>query len=179
MAANGSGPRLRLRHALAGLQAGVLGALLMLGFLMLGGVWDRHSIWAVPNLFATTFFGSDAYRNLFTSQSLAGASIFIAIYGVLGALWGCLWRETQRPGLAFYGALTGLAIYFLFFDFVWKHVNPLIVLYAPNLQLQAGHVLWGLTLAQTPRFARRIASHLGGNSGEAVEIPAEAGELTR
>jgi hypothetical protein len=155
-AANASRSRLSLRHALAGLQAGVLGALLMLALIMVGSVFDRRSIWVVPNLFASTFYGGDAYRNEFLRSSWAGAAVFIAIYGALGIPWGCVWREASRPRLTLYGAVFGIAVYYVLFHFVWRRANGLIVLYAPVKTIVLGHVLWGMILARSPRYARRI-----------------------
>ena len=159
-------PGLKLRHALAGLEAGVLGALQMLACVMLGASFERHSIWVVPNLFATTFFGSQAYENQFSRDSWAGVALLIAIYGLIGAVWGCVWREQSKRGLAIYGAMTGIVVYFAFFHFIWNHVNGLIILYAPNRQLALGHVLWGIALAKSPAYARRIVA------AEAPETPA-------
>ena len=152
-----SDSRLRLRHVLAGLQAGVLGALLLFACVMLGSLWHGRSIWVVPNLFSTTFFGSDAYRNQLLKTSWAGVAVTVAIYGLLGALWGCIWRDERKRWLSLYGAIAGLAVYFLFYDFIWRHVNPIVTLYAPDRELQAGHVLWGLMLARSPLYSRRIA----------------------
>ena len=156
-AANESSSRPGLRHALAGLQAGVYGALVMLACLMIGSLWDRRSVWVVPNLIATTFFGSDAYRNQFLRTSWAGVAFIVAVYGLLGMVWGCIWGDARKQWLTFYGALAGLAVYFVSHDFLWKHVNPLMTLYAPDQQLELGHVLWGLFLARSPRYSRRIA----------------------
>jgi hypothetical protein len=155
-AANASRSRLSLRHALAGLQAGVLGALFMLAWIMIGSVFDRRSIWVVPNLFASTFYGADAYRNEFLHSSWAGVAVFIAIYGALGILWGCMWRDESRPRLTLYGALFGIVVYYALFHFVWRRANGLIVLYAPVRTIALAHVLWGMILAKSPKYARRI-----------------------
>ena len=160
-AANASRSRLGLRHALAGLHAGILGTMVMLACLMAGSLVDRRSVWLVPNLFATTFFGSDAYMNQYMgSSSWAGLAVLFAIYGALGVIWGCVWRDQKKTGLVFFGAVAGLAIYFLLFDLVWRHLNPLIALYAPDRQLEIGHVLWGMVLARSPRYAREIIARL-------------------
>lgn len=151
--------KILLRHALAGLQAGVLGALVLFACVMAGSLWDGRSIWVVPNLFATTFFGSDAYRNQLLRTSWAGIALIVAVYGALGVLWGCIWRDRRKPWLALYGAVAGLCVYFLFFGLLWRHVNPLVTLYAPERQLQLGHVLWGMVLARSPLYARRIAGN--------------------
>jgi hypothetical protein len=151
------GRKILLRHALAGLQAGVLGALVLFACLMIGSLWDGRSIWVVPNLFATTFFGSEVYRNQLLRTSWTGIALIVAIYGALGALWGCICRDERRRWLGFYGAVAGLCVYFAFYDWLWKHVNPLVTLYAPDRQLQLGHVLWGMALARSPLYSRRIA----------------------
>src|SRR5579862_3859553 len=156
-AANESRSRPGLRHALAGIHAGVLGALAMLGCLMLGSLWDHRSVWLVPNLFASTFFGTDAYRNELARTSWSGLALMVFVYGILGALWGLIWRDKRSPWIAFYGIIAGLAVYFLLYDFLWKHVNPLVTLYAPDRQLQFGHALWGLILARSPHYSRQMA----------------------
>lgn len=146
-----------LRYALAGIEAGVLGALLMIGCLAIGSLWNGRSIWTTPNLFATTFFGAGAYRNHFMRTSWAGLGLIIAMYGSLGALWGWIWREHRVRWLPLYGAVAGLGVYYLLFGLLWRHLNPLIAAYAPERQLQIGHVLWGMALARSPLYARRIA----------------------
>jgi hypothetical protein len=145
-----------LRHALAGLQAGVLGALVIFACLMVGSLWDGRSIWVVPNLLATTFFGPEVYRNQLLRTSWTGIALIVAVYGVLGSLWGFIWRDKRKPWLGLYGAIAGLAVYFAFFS-ILRHVNPFITLYAPERQLQFGNILWGIILARSPLYARRIA----------------------
>jgi hypothetical protein len=152
---SGRGPG--LRHALAGLQAGVVGALVIFACLMVGSLWNGRSVWVVPNLFATTFFGSEVYRNQLLRTSWTGIALIVSVYGAVGALWGCIWRDKRKPWLGLYGAVAGLCVYFLFYDFLWRHVNPLVTLYAPDRQLQFGHVLFGVMLARSPLYARRIA----------------------
>jgi hypothetical protein len=158
--ANKSGFRPGLRHALAGIHAGVLGALAMVGCLMLGSLWDHRSIWIVPNLFATTFFGSGAYRNRFELVSWAGLALIVAVYGALGMVWGLILRDKRPSWLALYGIIAGLAVYFVLYDFVWKHINPILTLYVPDRPLELGHALWGLILARTPGYSRKIAESL-------------------
>ena len=45
---------------LAGIQAGVVGALILLGYVALDSAWHRRSVWTVPNLLASTFYGESA-----------------------------------------------------------------------------------------------------------------------
>ena len=159
--ANASSTRTTPRHALAGLQAGVLGAVAMFAWLTIASVWNHRSVWTVPNLFSTTFFGSGAYRNEFLRTSASGIALMLTIYGLAGLVWGLLWGflygEERKPFIVLSGVVTGLLVYFLFFDFVWKHANPVIILYAPDRQLEVGHMLWGFVLARFPKYSRRIA----------------------
>jgi hypothetical protein len=124
---------------------------------MIGSLWNGRSIWVVPNLFATTFFGSGVYRNHLLLTSWTGVALLVAVYGALGTVWGCIWRDKRKPWLWMLGAVAGLGVYFLFYDFLWRHLNPLVTLYAPDRQLQLGHVLFGIVLARSPLYARRIA----------------------
>ena len=158
-----------VRYALAGLQAGVVGGLVLIAWLMLASLFTGRSVWLTLNLFATTFFGSGVYRNHMVRGSWTGVAATLAVYGVLGLLWGSIWREKRIPGLTLLGALTGIAVYFLLFDFVFTRFNPMISVYAPVRQLHIGHVLWGVLLARSPRYARRI--------GETVSPPPPAREF--
>ncbi len=168
---NGNRHGFDLRHALAGLQAGVLGSLALFACVMVGSLWEGRSIWVVPNLFATTFFGSDVYRNHLMRTSWTGIALIVAVYGVLGALWGSIWRDERTSSwLTLYGAIAGLGVYFVFYSFLWRHVNPLIALYAPDRQLQLGHVLWGMVLARSPVYARRIAHSIASPSASSSSI---------
>jgi hypothetical protein len=173
-AANESRSRPGLRHALAGIHAGVLGALALLACLMIGSLWDNRSIWVVPNLFATTFFGSNAYRNQLARTSWAGLALILAVYGGLGMVWGLIWRDRRPAWLPLYGAAAGLLVYLVFYDFLWKHFNPLVTLYAPDRQLQIGHVLWGLILARSPSYSRHIAESLAAPPSQATAQDAAA-----
>jgi hypothetical protein len=149
---------LKFRHLLAGLEAGVMGALLLLACMMLGTSFDGHSIWLEPNLFATTFYGSHAYEDGFFHDTWAGVALVVLIYGLLGAVWGAIWRERNHRALSIIGAVTGIVVYYAFFHFIWNHVNGLLVLYTSSRPMAFGHVLWGLMLSKSPAYARRIAA---------------------
>lgn len=168
--------RLLPRHWLAGLEAGTLGAIFMILWLMLGSSLIHRSMWEIPNLFATTFYGSRVYQEQFLRTSWSGVAAILAICGMVGMLWGIVWRDDRPPFLPLFGALAGLAVYFLGFDLILQRVNPLVPLYAPMRMIQIGCIIWGMTLSKSPRFSRRIAA-ANGSSHSAVEI--NDGEVIR
>ena len=161
----------RFRYAMAGLQAGVAGVLVMFAYLMVASLWHGRSIWVVPNLFATTFFGSNAYRNQLLATSWVGVALTVVFYGLLGVSWGCILRDRSVRWLPVYGAISGIVVYFVVYHFVWRKLNPLVTLYAPDRQLEVGHILWGLLLARSPLYARRIA-HSGAEIREKRSLAA-------
>ena len=69
---SGNAARPHWSLALAGIQAGTVGALILLGYLALDSAWHRHSVWTVPNLLASTFYGESAYRQGFSAGTSVG-----------------------------------------------------------------------------------------------------------
>lgn len=149
-----------LRHILAGLEAGIVGALLMIVWSMAGSLWSRRSIWAIPNLYATTFYGSRVYTNQVLRSSWSGVALILAVCGLGGIAWGLLgsvfWRSGRKPFLVLFGAMAGLLLYYLLFSGILRQAAPLVPLYAPEPETQIGYVIWGLALARSPGYARAI-----------------------
>jgi hypothetical protein len=141
----------KIRFALVGLQTGVSGALMMLLWLAASSVWSRRSIWWMPNLAATTFYGEAALRSGFGRYTMAGIALALVLYGVLGILFGLAVREHPWSlRLAGLGAVVGIAAYVVLVRMLWKSTVPLANLYSPDRQLLIGHFLYGLVLARFP-----------------------------
>jgi hypothetical protein len=158
---NGEPRSKHLTNALAGLQAGIVGSLFMLLWYLIVALWTRRSFWTVPNLYATGFYGSDAYVNGFTRASWSGLALTIFLCGIFGAAWGLLWRRRTMPPVAFLGAVAGLIVYYALFNLILPHTRPLIALYAPETQIRIGYLIWGIALSRSPVYARRIAEASG------------------
>ncbi len=151
----------KYRFPLAGLQAGVLGVLVMVAWLALASVATGRSAWLPANLFAMLFHGPKAYRNFYHRDAWSGLAFLIVAYGLAGAAWGQLlavFVRTERSGfLRLYGVLAGLIVYTVVFGMLVKARAPLIGIYAPDLPMRVGHILWGLALAKTPQYAYQMA----------------------
>ena len=163
---SGNGVRPNWLLALAGIQAGVGGALVLLGYLALDSAWHRRSIWLVPNLLASTFYGESAYQPRFGARTSSGLALLLVLYGVLGAVFGLVVRDQgSRLRMTLLGLIFGTGWFFLSFDVLWKYVNPMMRLYSPDRAMLVGHLLYGGLLG------RRFSFYL--RSMSAAEGPAE------
>ena len=163
---SGNGARPNWLLALAGIQAGVGGTLVLLGYLALDSAWHRRSIWLVPNLLASTFYGESAYQPRFGARTGAGLALLLVLYGLLGALFGLVVRDQgSRVRMTLLGLIFGTGWFFLSFDVLWKYVNPMVRIYSPDRAMLVGHLLYGGLLG------RRFPSYL--RSTSAVEVPTE------
>jgi hypothetical protein len=172
-----AGPRTRISYAVAGMGAGVAGAIFVALFLMLGSLWHHHSIWVPANLFSTAFYGPDAYLNGFAHTTWAGLAVIVVMYGVIGAVWGLIWRDFRPRHPLVYGALCGAITYFLLFGIFWKWVDPLIALYGSRGQLEFANIVWGMIVIGSAGFSAGAARADEEVQEEAVAV--RSGELIR
>ena len=94
---------------LAGLQAGVIAALVLLGWLALASAWYRRSIWTAANIMATTFYGEAALGRQFSFRTVAGIALYLVLYGTIGALFGLtLASRDASLRITLIGVLVGL-----------------------------------------------------------------------
>ena len=160
---SGNGARPNWLLALAGIQAGVGGTLVLLGYLALDSAWHRRSIWLVPNLLASTFYGEAAYQPRFGVRTSSGLALLLVLYGVLGALFGLVVRDQgSRLRMTLLGLIFGTGWFFLSFDVLWKYVNPMVRMYSPDRAMLVGHLLYGGLLGRRfPAYVRSMSATEG------------------
>ena len=61
-----------LWRALTGVQTGVVAGIVMLAYIMLDASIRGSSVWSVPNLFASNFYGRAALGGAFRRTTVAG-----------------------------------------------------------------------------------------------------------
>jgi hypothetical protein len=148
---------------LAGLEAGIVAALVLLGWLALASAWYRRSIWTAANIMATTFYGEAALGRDFTSRTVAGFALYLVLYGIIGALFGLtLAGRAASFRITLIGALVGLGWYYLSFAIVWQNINPLILLYTHRGPMIVGHAVYGGLLGRFPRYLHTATGGGGG-----------------
>jgi hypothetical protein len=148
----------RLAAALAGLQAGMLGTFAMLFWMGVSAVWQRRTFWTSANLLATTFYGSRAVHNGFSSSTVSGLALYLLLYSTLGFVFGAVAGERgPSPRLVLAGIVTGLAWYYLSFHFLWGAASPLIPLLHAVAPTFLGHLVYGVGIGRYPHFLPRPA----------------------
>src|ERR1041384_4550368 len=149
----GGGSKINL--ALAGVEAGVLGGLFMMAWLAMLPLLQGRSVWSIPNLLASTFYGEAALRRGFRWTTLSGVALHVIVSAVAGLLFG--WAVSgiaKRGRVMALGLAAGVAWYFLSLGVFWKFVNPMVPLYTRGGGMLLAHVGMGFFLGCFPRYLR-------------------------
>lgn len=151
----------RLNILLAGLEAGIIGGTTMLAWLAVVSLWHGRSVWSIPNLLASTFFGEDTLRRGFRLSTLSGLSLHLLISAALGIVFSLATsRLGGRGRIMLLGIASALAWYFLGFEYLWRHINPLVLLYSPSIGMLFAHVAFGVCIGLYPNCLDALQSQL-------------------
>jgi hypothetical protein len=136
---------------LAGLQAGMLGALWMLAWLGVSSAWQNQGFWNSENLFATTFYGSDAVRSDFSLKTLPGLALYLLLYSLLGGVFALAARGRVPPfRLTLAGIIFALGWFYLSFHLIWRTAMPLVYLLYSDRPMVVGHLIYGVCVGRFP-----------------------------
>lgn len=139
---------------LAGLEAGLIAALVFLAWMSVTAILEHRSFWTPENLMASVFYGGAAIRGGLASTTFAGLALCLLLYSLLGALFAAAFRNRlSRLRLTLAGILFGLCWYFLSFRLIWSSVAPLIPLLHIVPTTMWGHAIYGALLARYPVYA--------------------------
>ncbi len=170
-----SRPRRALSALLAGLEAGMLGALALLVWLGVMAVWQRRTFWTAENLMATVFYGDAAIVRGFGARTFSGLALYLALYSLLGALFAlAVQNRMPRLRVMLLSVLFALSWYYLSFRVIWKALDPLITRLHVEAPTMWGHVLYGAMLGRYPRYLAR-EEKASPPSGPGESAPAEDG----
>ena len=137
-------------RALAGLETGVAGGILVLGWWALASLAARQPVWTIPErLGAHFFYHGVVFRNELVMAVVAGVALQIASTGTLGALFGLAVRASwslQRVVLL--GLGTGLCWHYAGYEVLMRTAYAI----PPRRAMLAGHLLFGLWLGMYRRF---------------------------
>src|SRR2546427_7327053 len=120
---SGNGGASKMPLVIAGIESGVLGGMFMLGWLALLSLVQGRSVWSVPNLLASTFYGEAALRRGFRWTTLSGVALHLIVSVVAGLLFGSAVNGIASRGRVMtLGVAAGVAWYYLSQGFFWKYV---------------------------------------------------------
>jgi hypothetical protein len=149
-----------LFRSLAGLQAGLLGGMVMFVWTSLGSWVQGQSLWTVTNLWAYTFHGSRVLRPDLGWRSGSGIALMLVAAGLAGALFALLRPANwERFSSGFLGVLFALAVYLIGRLWIWNVFNPVLGIYSTQAFVVVGHLLFGMVLALVPGFQRSLERH--------------------
>jgi hypothetical protein len=165
-----------LSAMLAGLQAGMLGALWMLAWLGVGAAWQNRGFWSSENLFSTAFYGSDAVRGDFGLKTLPGLALYLLLYSLLGGLFAIAMRGRPRSAsLMLAGVVFALGWFYISFHVIWKSAMPLVYLLYSERPAVVGHLIFGACIGRFPAHYPQPARPLEPSMPEALESSQPAG----
>ncbi|MBX5496781.1 MAG: hypothetical protein IRZ15_15705 [Bryobacteraceae bacterium] len=144
-------------RALAGLEVGVIGGVVMLIWFCLDSYIRREHFWKIPKLLAFAIYGDQVVRPGFGMPALAGMSLHLVTAGLLGVVFGVAvaWVSGRRR-LAVLAIITAFGWYSVLQAGLWRHVSPLLPLYTAPSTILIGHLLYGLCLSRYPKRIERM-----------------------
>jgi hypothetical protein len=149
--------RALLPSLLAGLEAGMVGALWMLAWLGVSAMWEQRSFWSPENLMATAFDRNSALPPAFTAGTCSGLALYLAIYSLLGAAFAAVVRDrVSRGRVMLLAVLFALAWYYFSFRWAFKTTMPLVALLHVERPTILGHLVYGTMLGRYPLYVDRL-----------------------
>ena len=137
---------------LAGLQAGMLGALWMLLWMGLIAVWQRRGFWTPENILASVFRPRGDIPVDFGGATISGLALYLLLYCLLGGGFALLAGPGRmRPARVKLLALVfALAWYYSSYHLLWKAMAPAMALFNTPGPTVAGHLIYGVALGRFP-----------------------------
>jgi hypothetical protein len=146
----------------AGMESGVLGAVLMMVWFGLDSLVERQQWWAILNLWGSAIYGNAVFRMSLGKASLAGAALHIFLGGVAGAVIALALGRIHRFGLILLGALVaGVVWYGILQHGILRSFNPLIVRMTPQPATLLAHLLYAAVLTRIPGRGISLAAAWG------------------
>lgn len=142
-----------LTRFLAGLQAGMMAVIVMLGWLGVSAMWQRHTFWKAANEMATLFHGGSAIVPGFGPYTASGVAVYVLVYSLIGGVFAlAMPRKLTVFGLMLTGVLVAVGWYALWFRVLGQRLMPLVWLLHAERPMEFAHVLFGVMLARFPGY---------------------------
>jgi hypothetical protein len=143
--------------ALAGLQAGVVGGLLVLGWWALSALVSGQPVWTIPERLGALLYRGFVPRDELAVAAAAGVALQIASAGTIGVLFGLAMRSAwsfERAALL--GLLTGLCWHYAGYEVLLRTARLAAYTIPPRRVMLVGHLLFGLSLGLYRRYLNSL-----------------------
>lgn len=142
---------------LAGLESGILGGFVMIGWFALDSILERQYWWAILNLWGASVYHNRVFSMGFGIATLAGASCHFFLHGVAGALWALIAGRMSNYWLHLFCSLGAAAAWYLFLMHAfWPAVAPVVARISPVPATLLAYFLFGAAISRNPSRARQI-----------------------
>jgi hypothetical protein len=133
-----------------GIEAGVIGSVVMLVWFALISPVLGEAWWLMPNLFASGFYDERLVLSGTGIATLAGCALQLTAGGLVGAVNALL-----TPGGRLFGLAVAAAWYVLCYFFLWKRIAPGLFAYGSQTVILVGYFLYGSVLGWQNDLAAR------------------------
>ncbi|MBM3766407.1 MAG: hypothetical protein FJW32_13545 [Acidobacteria bacterium] len=146
-----------LHFAMAGLESGILGGALMIGWFALDSLFEHQYWWAILNL-----WGSAVYQNRVFSMGLgiatvAGAATHFFLHGTAGAIWALAAGRLRNQWVHLAASFAAAALWFVTLHYLfWPIVSPVVPRASPMPATLLAYILFGAALSRNPFRANQL-----------------------
>lgn len=146
-----------LPRLLAGLQVGILGGLSIFLWFLLLSYWGFRSPWGLLNLIAASLRNHATWGLAFTYSTWTGLAAHLFVCGSLGMAVGwILPRPLPQVRISLSGFVFGIVLSLMAYELFWQRYVPLLAEYIRPAASLVSHLLFGLSLAQFPKFYHQL-----------------------
>lgn len=147
-----------LPRLLAGLQAGILGGLVIFAWFLCLSYWNFRAPWGLFNIVSASLRSNPTWGLPLSSSTWTGIAAHLFACGILGMIVGfVLPRPLSSMRISLAGFAFGIVISLLVFEIFWRRYVPLLSDYVRPIESLISHLLFGISLAQFPRFYNSLA----------------------
>jgi len=146
-----------LPRLLAGLESGILGALIMILWFALDAFLERQYWWAMLNLWGAGVYHNRVFSMGLGVATLAGASTHFFLHGLAGAIWALAAARVGNYWLHLalsFGAAAGW--YLLLMHVFWPAVAPVVSRITPLPATILAYFLFGVAISRNAQRARQL-----------------------
>jgi hypothetical protein len=148
----------RTALVMAGLESGVMGAVVMMAWFLLDAWLERQYWWAMLNLWGAGVYQSRVLSMGLGVATLAGGATHIFLHGLAGVVWSLAGARIGNYWLQVVGAFVAAGVVYvvLMYGF-WPVVAPVVERLSPRPATPLAYILFGAALSRSAHRARELS----------------------